>query len=89
MLGLEGWLLLWWVYKRQPVVDMQRLLHSSSELVVTLATRLSSVIRPAKGKLHVSLNSLKPMIVENRRIERRKKRWNNILVNFTCGIVYL
>ena len=89
MLGLEGWLLLWWVYKRHPVVDMQKLLHSSSELVVTLATRLSSVIRPAKGKLHVPLNSLKPMIVENRRIERRKKRWNNILVNFTCGIVYL
>ena len=69
------------------MVVMQRLLQSSSEVVVMLATRLLSLMRPVKGTLHM-VNWLPPRMEESwmRRRRRREKRWKDILLKFTCSL---
>ena len=71
------------------MVVMQILLQSSSEVVVMLATRLLSLMRPVKGTLHV-VNWLPPRMEERwmRRMRRREKRWKDILLNFTCSLLF-
>ena len=68
------------------MVVMQRLLQSSSEVVVMLATRLLSLMRPVKGTLHV-VNWLPPRMEESWMRRRREKRWKDILLKFTCSLL--
>ena len=77
MFGLLGWLVVWYVYRRHPDVDIQSSLHSCSELVVAFPTRLLSAMRPMNGMLHVLVWAL----VEESWSSKKKRR--DILFKFT------